>query len=143
MAESEKKAVGYGRPPEHTRFKKGTSGNPAGRRRKVEGGRVDVAAVLEAPLTVTKGGSARNMDPFEVMMRRLSLRAIKERELSSAREFLKFCVKYKLLQPSLAPPGASPVQVIPKDWDRDEWLEMFERHGPPPWPGPRTGLCNE
>ena len=26
-------AVGYGRPPEHSRFKKGRSGNPAGRRR--------------------------------------------------------------------------------------------------------------
>ena len=25
--------VGYGRPPEHSRFKKGRSGNPAGRRR--------------------------------------------------------------------------------------------------------------
>src|SRR6185312_4761958 len=68
MAESEKKAVGYGRPPEHTRFKKGTSGNPAGRRRKVEGDRVDVAAVLETPLPVKQGGNTRNMGTFEIIM---------------------------------------------------------------------------
>jgi hypothetical protein len=28
--------VGYGRPPQHSRFKKGRSGNPAGRRRDVQ-----------------------------------------------------------------------------------------------------------
>jgi len=143
MAENEEKGIGYGRPPEHTRFKKGISGNPAGRRRKVECGRIDVAAILETPLPVKQGGNTRNMGAFEIMMRQLSRRAIKENDLSSAWEFLKFCMKYKILQPSLAPPGANPVQSIPKDWDRDEWLEMFHRYGVPPWPGPRNGLCNE
>jgi hypothetical protein len=29
-------AIGYGRPPQHSRFKKGQSGNPTGRRRYTE-----------------------------------------------------------------------------------------------------------
>lgn len=140
MADNNDRPVGYGRPPEHTRFKKGKSGNPAGRRRKVESGHIDVAAILETPLPVKQGGSERKMDAFEIVMRQLSRKAIKERDLGSALEFLRFCAKYKILQPSAAPPGISPVQIVPKDWNWDEWLEMFYQNGPPPWPGPRNGL---
>jgi hypothetical protein len=45
--------VGYGRPPEHTRFKPGQGGDPAGRRRSARQP-VDVAAVLNSPIEVQR-----------------------------------------------------------------------------------------
>ncbi len=40
--------VGYGRPPVHSRFRKGQSGNPAGRRRQSEGERARKLILHEA-----------------------------------------------------------------------------------------------
>ncbi|MBU3626600.1 hypothetical protein ICN48_10195 [Polynucleobacter sp. JS-Safj-400b-B2] len=41
--------VGYGKPPQHTRFKKGQSGNPAGRRK----GRANLGTLLNSVLHAT------------------------------------------------------------------------------------------
>lgn len=30
--------------------------------------------------------------------------------------------------------------MIPRDWDQDEWMSMFNDYGLPPWPGPRSGI---
>lgn len=43
-----KYAVGYGKPPVHTRFKKGRSGNPSGRPRATMAERVKALALKEA-----------------------------------------------------------------------------------------------
>jgi Family of unknown function (DUF5681) len=40
--------VGYGKPPQHTRFRKGHSGNPGGRPRVVTAGRAKALALKEA-----------------------------------------------------------------------------------------------
>jgi hypothetical protein len=40
--------VGYGKPPQRTRFRKGQSGNPGGRPRGVTGGRAKALALKEA-----------------------------------------------------------------------------------------------
>lgn len=139
--DNSKGAVGYGRPPRHTQFKKGQSGNPAGRPGRKAGKQVDVAAILETPISVKQGDSVSAMHPFEVLVRQLLRQAIQGKNLPATLEFLRLCKKYKLLGPPDAPPAISPVQYLPKDWDRDEWLVMFERYGRPPWPGPRNGLC--
>src|SRR5262249_59750269 len=41
-------AVGYGKPPVHTRFRKGQSGNPRGRRRGMTAGRAMALLLREA-----------------------------------------------------------------------------------------------
>ena len=62
-------------------------------------------------------------------------------DVQAAVEFLRICEKYGLLAPAPVTHPTSGVLVIPRSWNRDDWMRMFERHGPPPWPGRRSGLC--
>jgi hypothetical protein len=57
--------VGYGRPPVHGQFKKGTSGNPKGSRRKRETRAEIIARVRDTPITVTVAGKQVTMTKFE------------------------------------------------------------------------------
>jgi len=63
--------VGYGRPPRHTRFKKGQSGNPKGTVK----GALRLAAVLDKALnervTITERGRRKSVTKLEVMMKQL------------------------------------------------------------------------
>lgn len=70
--------VGYGKPPVGSRFKKGQSGNPAGRRKKVTPGSglpaglsaLDVAVLRagERPADVTLGGEGRSETGIEAVV---------------------------------------------------------------------------
>ena len=48
--------VGYGKPPRHTRFKKGQSGNPAGRAPGVPNARALIEKEGAEPITITENG---------------------------------------------------------------------------------------
>ncbi len=50
-------AVGYGKPPKHTRFRPGHSGNPSGRRRKPRSLVRDLVEVLHEPVISDEGGA--------------------------------------------------------------------------------------
>jgi len=69
IAPDDDNSVGYGRPPKHSRFKKGQSGNPKGRPK----GSRNFANILEEELdqkvSVTDGGKRRR-----VSKRRLAIR---------------------------------------------------------------------
>jgi len=68
--------VGYRKPPLHTRFKKGTSGNPEGRPK----GSKNVATLLEKELkqrvVVTENGRRRSITKQEAMVKHLVNKAI-------------------------------------------------------------------
>ena len=70
--------IGYGKPPEDTRFKKGQSGNPRGRPKKQP---KDVAAhmadLLDEKQTVRMNGKAVTMTGNELIARRLMEKAMK------------------------------------------------------------------
>jgi hypothetical protein len=131
--------VGYRRPPKHSRFKPGQSGNRKGRppRRREA---LDVAGLLDGPIPVSQAGAAREMSGFEVGVRKLVSRALKDGDLQAALEFLRLCEKYRVIVPAPVPPARGNVLVIPKTWDHGEWMAMLEKYGPPPWPGPQSGL---
>ena len=52
-------AVGYGKPPKHTQFQPGESGNEKGRPKGVRNFMTDVKRTLGTPVKVTEGGRAR------------------------------------------------------------------------------------
>lgn len=133
--------VGYRRPPKHTRFSKGTSGNPAGRPRRDVAGLV--TSTLDAPVAIRRAGKVETVSGFEAGLRKLIARAVAKGDLKACLKVLKVFEEYGVLKPSPPPSAASPVLVMPKHWATDEWLEMFHRHGPPPWKGPRSGLTRE
>jgi hypothetical protein len=56
----EAEAVGYGKPPRHTRFKKGRSGNPKGRP-KAKNFRTYLREELDRPITIREGGVERRV----------------------------------------------------------------------------------
>jgi hypothetical protein len=63
--------VGYGKPPKHTRFQKGQSGNPGGRRRGMTQERAKALALKEAyrKLPVADGDGVRAMPAIQAIMR--------------------------------------------------------------------------
>lgn len=57
--------IGYGKPPKHSRFRPGQSGNPAGRRKGVRNLMTDVKRTLQVPVKVKEAGRARKISTQE------------------------------------------------------------------------------
>ena len=74
---SEDYEVGYGKPPEHTRFKKGQSGNSKGRPEGSKNFSTDVKAALQAPVRVNSDGRPRTVSTQEATLMRLREKALK------------------------------------------------------------------
>jgi hypothetical protein len=69
--------VGYGRPPRHSRFKPGTSGNPKGRPRKDHSIRSILKTLGNETATVPTENGDVTMTSNEWMLRSLRQRAMK------------------------------------------------------------------
>jgi hypothetical protein len=70
-------AVGYGRPPEHTRFKPGQSGNPKGRPKRHRNLRTTVEDILSERIRIREGERTRDMPRIEALVRTIETRALK------------------------------------------------------------------
>jgi hypothetical protein len=71
--------VGYGKPPVHTRFKKGVSGNPRGGSRKIKLRRARLLAIKEAyrRITVREGDKVMRVPAIQAVMRSQVALAVK------------------------------------------------------------------
>jgi hypothetical protein len=69
---------GFGRPPKRTQFKKGTSGNPGGRPKKVSNFKTDLAAELQEKLVLTENGKERRITKQRAFIKTLTAAAIKK-----------------------------------------------------------------
>jgi len=64
--------VGYKRPPLHTRFRKGQSGNPRGRPRGSKNFSTLLAEALNEPVVVTEDGRRRRISKRELGLKQLA-----------------------------------------------------------------------
>lgn len=77
MARKKDYEVGYGKPPKHTQFKKGKSGNPNGKPRKVPTHAEIVERELDKRITITEDGKQRRVTKREVMHKSTIQKAMK------------------------------------------------------------------
>ena len=70
--------VGYRRPPKHSQFKKGRSGNPRGRPKSISSFKADLAAELQEKLTLTENGRPRKITKQRAFIKTLTAAAIKK-----------------------------------------------------------------
>ena len=87
-----KAKVGYGRPPVHSRFKPGQSGNPRGRKKGTLNFATDLKRTLEAQITLTDPGKKpRKVSTQQAALLRLREKALKgdARSLDRLLEFAR------------------------------------------------------
>jgi len=69
--------VGYGRPPKHSQFQKGKSGNPRGRPKKERSLAAELEAELSRKITAMEGGRPVKLTKGELLVRTTVSKAIK------------------------------------------------------------------
>lgn len=77
MAKKSDQGVGYGRPPRHSRFKPGQSGNPRGRPKGSLNFTSDLKNTLQAAVTLNDGGKSRRVTTQKAALLRLREKALK------------------------------------------------------------------
>ena len=105
--------VGYGKPPVATRFKKGQSGNPDGKRKKIAR-QLDPGKILQSidneEIIVKIDGKRKRMLKSEIQFRQLFTKAIRG-DLTSARLVAKMAVQY--FGPEAKGPSHIQLMVVP------------------------------
>ena len=76
-AAADNNKVGYGRPPPHTRFKKGQSGNPNGRPQGRANAKTIVARAINERVRIREGETERAMTKLEGVLQAHLVKAIK------------------------------------------------------------------
>lgn len=69
--------VGYKKPPRHSRFQPGKSGNPRGKQKGVRNFSTDVKRTLEVPVRLNDQGRTRRVSTQEAALLRLREKALK------------------------------------------------------------------
>jgi len=90
--------VGYGKPPRHSQFKKGQSGNPHGRPKGAKSAKTIAREILQTKRRVKIDGKTRNLTALEIALNQQAKQA-----MNGDRKALEFLAS---LMPEEAEPGA-------------------------------------
>ena len=102
------KDAGYKRPPTASRWKKGQSGNPSGRKRGTLNLRTDLLAELAEVIQINEGGSARRITKQRALLKSLAARGIKG-DARAANLILNLMMR--VLEPHQQPVGSTDVSA--------------------------------
>ena len=69
--------VGYGRPPTHTRFKPGHSGNPKGRPRGAKNEDTILSEIMNRPIEIREGGRPRKISVLAAILLKFAENALR------------------------------------------------------------------
>ena len=78
--------VGYGKPPKHTRFRKGVSGNPKGRPKGKRNFATVLAKTLEEKVVINENGVRKTVTKLEAAIKQLVNKAASG-DLAALRQF--------------------------------------------------------
>ena len=68
--------VGYRKPPLHTRFKKGQSGNPSGRPKDAKNLKTDLEEEMQEKIIVREGATRKEVSKQRAMIKALAAEAV-------------------------------------------------------------------
>ncbi|NIV77150.1 MAG: hypothetical protein GWN37_20655 [Gammaproteobacteria bacterium] len=85
--------IGYAKPPKHSRFKKGRSGNPQGRPKGTRNFKTDLRDVLQESVTVRINGRPVRLSSQGAVLKQLQAGAVKG-ERHSRDRFLDYAERY-------------------------------------------------
>lgn len=117
--------VGRDRPPVHTRFKPGQSGNPRGRPRGTFDFRKALIKVVTLPLNVTENGRERKSCRAEIGLMQLANKAASGDYKSMALLF-KYLGSMAVAEPDPAPP-ADEAEISLGSEEDEQVLDAFVR----------------
>jgi Family of unknown function (DUF5681) len=69
--------IGYGKPPKHTRFRPGQSGNPKGRPRGARNFRTAIREALQEKIVIREGGRTRKLSKMDALIQVLLNKGLK------------------------------------------------------------------
>lgn len=124
--DGEEKKVGYKSPPEHSKWKKGQSGNPSGKKTKAETLQQTMKRLLGQEIVVQKNGTQMSMTHREAMATSMITKAMKG-DVAGAR-FI-----HGVLGEDLASRGTAVPEMTVTDADiaclrsHADWVEIIER----------------
>jgi hypothetical protein len=95
--------IGFGKPPKHTQFRKGQSGNPNGRPKGSKNINVLIRKALEEKVTVKGPGGTRSMSKFEAALMQQANKAANG-DPRAFREVLRLREKVQEQEPYLNAP---------------------------------------
>lgn len=112
-------AVGYKNPPQHSRFQKGRSGNPSGRRRaKPQLNLLDeFIKLMSEPIQLMKKGKPQKVTLLEALLRK-TIEAALNGDAAARRDVIKLL--------GLMPAGADESDA--EDVTRDEEAQLLARY---------------
>jgi hypothetical protein len=90
--------IGYGKPPRHTRFQKGRSGNPRGRRKGARNFTTVVEEALRESVTINENGRRMTATKMEVIFKQLVNKAAKG-DYRSIQLVISYVEKHPLINP--------------------------------------------
>src|SRR5712675_639732 len=103
--------VGYRKPPQHSRFQPGRSGNPRGKQKGVRNFGSDVKRTLEVPVTLNDQGRARRVSTQDAAL----LRRREKARNGDARSIVQILELAKIFNNSTAVESVGDVALAAED----------------------------